>query len=270
MDLFSIKVEGHEIAYGAAGTVASPPVVFVHGWGASHQFWRETVPAFQNRFRCVALDLPGFGVSERPRREYTVPSLAASLEKFVDAVRLPAFDLVGHSMGGAIATTFALEHPDRVNRLCVINPPFQGRDAFFGFTRFAMLPGIRSTMYLVCQMRWGRRWVGKDFTYGASLGDDLLDDIGRGCYASLLHPVRSMMDLDLVPRLPELKMPVLLVGTDKDAVIRPEQQTYFPSGPNFRTVPIRECGHIPMLERPEEFNRILADFLAPVEAPCLD
>ena len=77
-----------------------------------------------------------------------------------------------------------------------------------------------------------------------------------------------MMDLDLVPRLRDLSMPVLLVGTDKDRVIRPEQQALLPEAPNLRAVTVSPCGHIPMMEHPEEFNRTLAGFLELVEAPC--
>lgn len=268
MDLFSVQVGGHEVAYGAAGTTANPPVVLVHGWAASHRIWRRTVPALQLRRRCIAPDLPGFGDSAKPRLEYTLQEYTGFLGRFLDALGIGACDVVGHSMGGAVSLLFALENPARVNRLCVVDPPLRGKDAFFPFTRFAMLPGIRPIMYLLCRMRWGRRWISKDFTYETRLEDDIVDDLARGTYRSMMRTVFSMMDLDLAPRLRDLAMPVLLVGTDKDRVIRPEQQALLPEAPNLRAVTISPCGHIPMMEHPEEFNRTLTGFLDLVEAPC--
>lgn len=129
-DLCSVSVEGAEVAYAHEGTVNHPPLVFLHGWGASHKFWRHAFSAFSPRRRCVAPDLVGFGISEKPRRDYSLEAYAGWLGRFLDALSLPRVTLVGHSMGGAISLLFALAHPERVARLVVVNPLIQGRTAF--------------------------------------------------------------------------------------------------------------------------------------------
>lgn len=257
MDICSLPVSGHRIVYACAGTTANPPALFIHGWGATHKFWRHVLPPLSLRYHCLAPDLPGFGQSDKPKMDYSIPSLAAFVGKIADAFGLDSFDLVGHSMGGLISTLFTLENPARVKRLCVINPPLRGSEAFYPFARFAMAAGVRMLVYLGTKIGWIRRWVAKDFTYGMRLEKEIVDDVARGNRFSMIRTVLSMHETDIVPRLQELAMPALLVGTDRDRVIRPEQQKYWPH----RYEVIRETGHIPMLERPEEFNRVLFQFL---------
>lgn len=261
MDLFSIGLGDCEVVYGAAGTIANPPLVFVHGWAMSHQCWRETIPEFQLRYRCLGIDLPGCGLSEKPDLDYSIPSLAEYLRKFLDALGIESCDLVGHSMGGMTSLLFALKNPGRVRRLCVVNPPMRGSDALTFMVRLATLPGIRWLAYLGSRMRWGLRWAAKRITYVMPLPDELVADAGRGTFSSLMGTALSIKETDVVPQLPELRMPALLVGCDRDTVIRPEHQAVWPQGANFQYSRMIETGHFPMVERPEEFNRILRDFL---------
>jgi pimeloyl-ACP methyl ester carboxylesterase len=261
VDLFSIGIGGMNVVYAAAGTSANPPLVFVHGWAISHRFWRLTLPEFQLHYRCTAIDLPGFGLSDKPKIRYDIPSLAEYLGRFLDALNIPVCDLVGHSMGGLTSLTFALAHPERVNRLCVVNPPMRGPDALMPLPRLGVRPVIRWLSYWGCQIPFLRRWVAKDISYVVPIPDDLLEDVSRATYRSLTQTVRSIRETDVTPRLPELRMPALLIGCDRDRVIRPEQHLLWPKGENFRYVCMKETGHFPMTERPAEFNQILIDFL---------
>lgn len=259
VDLFSVDVEGAEVRYAAQGTTARPPLVFVHGWGASHKFWRHVFPAFSPRWRCVAPDLAGFGLSEKPRdRDYAVESFVPWLGKFLDAVGIGRAPLVGHSMGGTIALLFALEHPGRVERLAVVNPLVQGATAFTFRSRLLMLPGLRALGYALAQWRPFRRWVAKDFSYVRRLAEDLADDIVRTTYRSAIRSMLSLARTDLVPRLGGLAVPTLSVGSDRDLIVAPGQHALIPSA---HVVTFPETGHMPMLERPAEFNALLDDWL---------
>lgn len=256
-DLFSLSVEGAEVRYVCRGAPSRPPLVFLHGWGASFKFWKKTLPFFSPRFRCLAPDLPGFGMSEKPDRDYSMEALAAWLGRFLDALEIRRASVVGHSMGGTIALFLALEAPERVERLAVVNPVVTGATAFSGTYRWLMKPGIRATAWLLARWRGFRRWVARDFSYVQRLDDELADDVARPTYRAAVETLRSLARVDLAPRLGRLSMPVLSVGSDQDRVVAPDQFTWVPG----RRVRIPGCGHMPMLERPEEFNRILDAFL---------
>lgn len=256
-DVFSVSVEGAEVRYACRGAPSRPPLVFVHGWGASFKFWKKTLPYFSPRFRCLAPDLPGFGTSAKPDRDYSMEALAAWLGRFLDAVGVRRASVVGHSMGGTIALLWALEAPERVERLAVVNPVVTGATAFSGAYRWLMKPGIRTLAWLLARWRRFRRWVAKDFSWVQRLDDELADDVARATYGAAIGTLRSLGEVDLAPRLGRLSMPVLSVGTDLDRVVTPGQFRAVPG----RAVLLSGCGHMPMLERPEEFNRVLDAFL---------
>jgi pimeloyl-ACP methyl ester carboxylesterase len=258
-DLLSVAVEGAEAAYAEEGRRALPALVFLHGWGASSQFWKYQLGAFAPRFRCVAPDLAGFGRSACPRdRSYTVESYVSWLEKFLDALGLERVRLVGHSMGGSIALLFAIERPARVERLVVVNPLLEARTAFTLRSRLLAAPGIRWLAWWGAHLGGLRRWVTRDFSYVQGLEDGLAVDLVRGSYRSTMRSLRSCLALDLVPRLASLSVPTLSIGTDRDRVILGSQYERVPTPHRAR---IGETGHLPMIERPEEFNRVLDRFL---------
>jgi pimeloyl-ACP methyl ester carboxylesterase len=257
-DLFSVGVEGAEAVYACQGTVNHPPLVFVHGWGASHKFWRPAFTAFSPRYRCLAPDLPGFGLSEKPERDYSVEALAGWLGRFLDALRLPRVTLVGHSMGGTIGLLFALDHPERVERLAVANPVIEGRTAFSRRTRLLLAPGVSRLLYSLAHCGPLRRWATKDFSYVQCLDDELAQDVIRTTYRSSIESFRSLLRVDLGARLDALAVPTLAIGTDRDRLVAPDQVRRIARA---RQAEISECGHIPLLERAQEFNRVLDGWL---------
>jgi pimeloyl-ACP methyl ester carboxylesterase len=257
-DLMSVTVEGAEVAYACQGTVNHPPLVFLHGWGASHKFWRWAFTAFAPRYRCIAPDLPGFGVSEKPRRDYSVEAYAAWFGKFLDALSYPRATVVGHSMGGTIALLFALDHPERVEKLAVVNPLLQGSTAFSRRTRILTLPFLRAISYAMTKSAALRRWITRDFTFVAPLDPELASDVGQGTYQSSIETLRSLLRTDLTPRLASLRVPTLAVGTDHDRVIVTPQYEWVPAR---KKALLRDTGHIPLVERPAEFHAILDTFL---------
>lgn len=264
MDLFSVRVEGIETVYASEGTMDRPPLVFLHGWGASHKFWKWQFGAFSPRWRCLAPDLPGFGLSGKPRRDYSVEALARWVGSFLDALGLPRVPLVGHSMGGTLALLVALEHRSRVERLAVVNPVLRGSTAFSRRTRLLMAPGVRALTYSLARWAWIRRLATRNFSAAGRLDPELEGDITRGSYRAMVGSFRSLLRTDLVPRLASLTVPTLSVGTDGDRIVDPGQHALIPSA---RKVLISGAGHIPIVERPAEFNRILYEFLHPTPAP---
>ncbi len=263
MDLLSTRVDGHEVIYRTAGTKANDPLVLLHGWGASSRYWDKTCEGLLLHHHCIMPDLPGFGLSQKPRIRYSIDNLTRLFEGFLDRLELDRINLVGHSMGSMIAMKMAANNPDRVRRLCIVNPPFRGWEALSGFHRFSLVPGIRCFMYLLMKTPFGRKWISKDFTYDTPLDKEIVDDLGMPTYRSGIQSILSLIDTDALPAVQKLTMPVLQIGTDKDKVINPAQRDLFPGKEHFQSIQIENAGHIPMIEKPEEFIQALSSFLIP-------
>lgn len=258
-DLLSVSVDGAEVAYAQQGRLALPPLVMLHGWAASHKVWKYGFSAFSPRWRVIAPDMVGFGISEKPDRDYTLDGLTSWLGKFLDALKLDRVTLVAHSMGGTIALLYALQNPGRIQKLVVSNPVIVGRTAFSRRNRLCMAPGIRRLLYHLAKIGPIGRWVTKDFTSIGPLDDDLAADLTKATYRSMFDSALSLQKADLREKLSAPPVETLSIGTDLDQLVAPEQYTLFPAQ---KTACITRSGHIPMIERPEEFNRVLNDFLS--------
>ena len=106
---------------GSPGGADAPALLFVHGFGGYALQWKGQMLAFAGSHRVVAPDLRGHGLSGRPRGRYAIEDLVGDLTRVVEALELPErIDLLGHSFGGAIAASYAVEHPERVERLVLI------------------------------------------------------------------------------------------------------------------------------------------------------
>jgi len=116
----SVTVGGIAIAYVERGDPAGRPVIFLPGLGGDGRWWRPVLDHFVRPFRCILVDPRDAGRSGRASAPYSVADMAADVTAVADALRLDAFDLVGFSMGGAIAQELAITEPGRVRRLVLI------------------------------------------------------------------------------------------------------------------------------------------------------
>ena len=112
-------VNGHRIIATVQGDPQKPPVFFVHGWMSHRGVWRQTLPALEEKYHCIALDLLGFGNSEKPDDgDYSIQMQGRRIIAIADALGFQKFSLVGHSMGGQIAMCIAsMLAPERVEKL---------------------------------------------------------------------------------------------------------------------------------------------------------
>lgn len=116
----SAVVDGVRLHYYDSGPHDETPVLLVHGLGDEADTWRHIFPALARWRRVIALDLPGFGRSEKPRRAYTSAFFAQTVLGLMDTLAIRQAVLIGHSMGAAVAQRLALAQPERVARLALI------------------------------------------------------------------------------------------------------------------------------------------------------
>jgi pimeloyl-ACP methyl ester carboxylesterase len=235
-----VQVDRGRIYYQVAGS--GRPVVLVHGLSGSTRWWSRNIAAFAERFRVYVLDLIGFGAS-RDGLEFVLSEAAYYLTKWMDALGIDGGSLVGHSMGGFIAADLAARFPERVERLVLVDAavlPFERR---YWQQALGLIEGL-------WRMPLGFLPV-------------LLTDAYRSGPRTLLKAAHQLLTTDARPQLARIQAPTLVVWGEHDAILPLELgQRVTACVPEAELVVIAGAGHNPMWDRPEEFNRVVVQFLA--------
>jgi pimeloyl-ACP methyl ester carboxylesterase len=272
-----VDVNGLRIHCVAAGD--GPPVLLLHGGGLdSGQFtYRYTIGPLSEGHRAFAPDWPGYGQSDKPDVEYTVPFYVDFLGTLVDALGLERISLVGLSMGGAAALGFALRAPERVEKLVLVDSYGLGGDVPWGRVGYLMVhaPLLSQLTYALLRrshamVRWSlyglvhdRKVVTERMVEEVA---QLLGDPRAGyAWASFQRgEVRwGGLHTDFSNRLGGLSVPTLLVhGAHDDAVPLAWARRAKERIPQSHLEVFPDCGHMPPRERPEEFARVVDRFLA--------
>ena len=253
---------------------AGPVVLLVHGVGASLVTWRSNIaPLADAGFTVVALDLPGHGDSDKPKNiDYDPIAAVRFIPHFLDTLKVDGASVVGNSGGGLIAASFALEYPERTDRLILVAPGGLAHDVSL-FLRLLSVPVVGEIIY----NPWVHNTVGMSkqlFYRPRSFPQDVLEELDRvqsmpGATRAALRSIRSsidyrgMMDRRLViDRLESLAAPLLTVWGENDQLIPASHldaiREVVPHG-IVRTFP--ECGHWPQMEKAAEFNPLVVGFL---------
>ncbi len=242
-------------------------IVLLHGFGADKDNWPRFVRHLPKGYRVIALDLPGFGESSKlPDQTYTIGFITQGMAKAVDALKIGRFHLAGNSMGGYVTMLYSVEHPDRVISLCLLDTAGiaspeksdreialeQGKNVLvverdmdfdtlmtYAFNKQPFLP-------------WPARTVlAKRALEAGAFNRKIWTELGR-----------QKASFDFTPRLPEIKPPVLVIWGERDRITHVSAVKVLESGvPNVEAVILKDCGHMPMLERPKETAGYYVDFL---------
>jgi pimeloyl-ACP methyl ester carboxylesterase len=250
------------------------PVVLVHGLGGQWQNWLENIPRLAQERRVLALDLPGFGLTPEPGDgEISIPGYGRCVDAFCEALGLGKVDMVGNSMGGFVAAEVAIQFPERVSRLVLVSAAgITSADSLQApITTFARVATALATNSAARH----REFAARPITRHASLAlvarhPRLLkaDLAYEGFFKGTGKPgfdeaLRACLDYDFRDRLPEVKVPTLIVWGEKDSIIPVRDANEFERLiPDSRKVVMKDTGHIPMAERPQAFNDVLVEFLA--------
>lgn len=248
---------GDENIYYARRGVRGIPVVFIHGAGGSHLIWGQQIRALGEIARAVALDLPGHNKSG-PRGRRSIEAYRDVVLRFFDALGFTRAVIIGHSMGGAIAQALALSHPDRVAGLGLV-----GTGA-----RLRVLPKILDG--LLNDYDQTARWIVQ--LHFAPNPDPALrlrsEEQLRACPPQVVHDdYAACNDFDVMARVPEIRAPTLVLCGHQDRLAPVKYPEFLASKiPHARLVLIEGAGHLVMLEKPEEVNRALDEWVRTLPA----
>src|SRR2546423_1837260 len=273
------EVDGLSLNYDVAGR--GPAVVLVHGLGGFGASWRDTIDALAARATVFAVDLPGFGRSAKPRTTYRLGYFARALRGFLDGLGVGQASLVGHSLGGAIAVTYALTHPSRVERIALVSslvPGFSFRMSL-GY-RTITVPVLGEALALCGRAPLYKAAIARCFHTPRKADVDFLIDhdyaarTGAEARAARQAPARHTREASGRPRagyrraFATLDLPVLVVHGRQDSAVAPLRATEVAAGfPRAVLRWVDACGHFPHLEHAPVVNAWLAEFLVGRPAP---
>ncbi len=242
-------------------------LVLLHGVATSRLIWRRVIGELARRRRVIAVDVPGFGQSAPAGPGFELAQVADLL---VERLGVERFDLVGHSLGGAVALATATRHPDAVRRLVLVSPAGLAPRA----TRVAAALGAAAERAVYARRTFGYQWIGRPRARRAMFGgtvadagrlrpDDarLLLDASSGA-RRVSSGVRRALEADLRADLAAAPMPVGLIwGTADRVVPYTGLEALRRLRPDAVVETLHATGHIPQVEDPAAFTAALERIL---------
>ena len=269
--LRTIDVVGARTNYVEIGE--GPPAIFIHGLGGSWQNWLENLPHFAHTHRVIALDLPGFGASPMPPWELSIPAYGRYLRDFLEKIGIERCSLVTNSMGGFIGTELAINEPERVDDLTLVSAAGitwararrEPAEMAARMVRAAAPLALRFQMSAIRRPKMRQRIFNGLWYKPNGLRHELIWEqvVPATKSPGTFDAMRTLVGYDIRHRLEEIEVPTLIVWGRQDAVVPiPAAADYKERiGDNAELVIFDRCGHMPELERPVRFNRLVEDFL---------
>ena len=252
-----VDADGERLCYEEAGT--GPAVVLIHSMGADRTMWRDQIAALAGRYRCIAFDCRGHGGSSYNAR-FSVAGAAGDLKAGLDALGVARCHLVGLAMGVPIALSFAARWPGAV-RSAVLADGFVDMREVGG----ARIPEWSAAIRATTMDAFARRYVDSRLTPSASpeARDRLAAAIAKVPPEAYIDVMTAIFDrIAFTGEAESLRAPALVIwGEDDEVTPLPHSQQIAETVPGARLETIPGAGHIANLDRPEAFNRLLAEFL---------
>lgn len=266
-----VVVNGVNIRYVVRGT--GSPVLLLHGFGEFLETWAFNIGPLSKHYQIYAMDLPGHGLSEKPAIDYSLRFTAKSVTDFMQTVRIEHASLIGHSLGGLISLSIAINSPDKVDKLILVDSggltnkvslqyrlcalPFVCEILVKPTIKASLRQGIKRAFYNPKHITEGM--IALDYKYMKMPGakQAMLSIIRHS--TSLNGPRPEVIMLD---KLRRVGAPTLLIHGAQDKIIPLKYaQNACRLIPDARLKVIERCGHIPNIEKASEFNEAVIAFL---------
>ncbi|OHC25284.1 MAG: alpha/beta hydrolase [Pseudomonadales bacterium RIFCSPHIGHO2_02_FULL_60_43] len=246
------------------------PIVLLHGTSASLHTWEGWVAALQTKRRVISLDLPGFGLTGPfPDGDYRMAHYSAFLAHVLDQLQVPQAVVAGNSFGGQLAWQFALDHPQRVERLVLVDAAGYPRNATsipIGF-RLAQIPALAPLMANLLPRQMIEASIRNVYGDPSKVSDELIDryyelTLRAGNREALRQRFIQAEAGQGFTRIAELKVPTLIIWGGRDELIPPDNAERFKRDiQGSRLVLFDDLGHVPQEEDPARTVAVLMGFL---------
>lgn len=258
-------VDGLTLHYYDGGPTNGETLLMIHGFGANRDNWLRLARHFTDRYRVIALDLPGFGDSSKPDASYDVATQTKRLHAFIDALKIDKPHLIGNSMGGHIAALYAAHYPDQLSSVALVDNA--GITSPRMSEMFQMIERGQPNPLVVRKPEDFSRLMDFVFVSPPPLPDSLKRHFAEQSMANQAHYDMIFAQLreqyvPLEPELPKIEVPVLVLWGDKDRVLDVSSiEVMKPLLKKSTVIVMRDCGHAPMIERPGETAQHYQAFL---------
>ncbi len=250
------QVDGIDIHYYEGGPADAETIVMIHGFGANRDNWLRFARHFTSRYHVIALDLPGFGESGKPDIDYSVTGQTSRLHDFINVLGLETPHLIGNSMGGHIAALYAARYPSQVASVALLDNA--GIASPKASEMFQMIERGEPNPLVVRQPEDFDKLMRFVFVSPPPMPDALKRHFAEQSMANREHYDHIFAQLrdryvPLEPELPKIQVPTLVLWGDQDRVLDVSSiEVMKPLLKKPTVVVMKDCGHAPMLERPEE------------------
>ncbi len=267
-----VNVDGARAHYQEFGDASKPPIILLHGYTASVYVWKTAAPMLaEDGFRVIAVDLLGFGYSEKPSWfDYSIQSQARMVSRFMNRLGIGRATIVGSSYGGAVALTLTLDYPERVEKLVLVDAVCNDEPKNHPILRLASLPGVGevitpflcdSKSFMKMRMHGTLARVNRHM-----ITRDRIESIIRPLSAadghhSVLATSRNWSAGHIERDAHLINQPTLIIWGEEDKVI-PIRNGYklHEEILNSRLVVLKDCGHVPQEEKSELFSDLVTEF----------
>lgn len=244
--------DGTEIVYTATGS-AEPALVFIHGWSCDKSYWKTQVEKFTEQYKVVTIDLAGHGESGTERKDYSVQLFGSDVAAVVNDLKLNKVILIGHSMGGSVILEAAKLLDKKVIGLIGVDTYQSFTDDWSAEQKEKFLEPFTKDFKPTA---FG--FVKQMFPKGADsvLVKKVADDMSSAPPAVAISAMRNLFFYDPLPTLAKLNLPVISINCDMYPLSLDENRKHVKS---FSFKMMKGAGHFLMLERPDEFNKLLSE-----------
>jgi pimeloyl-ACP methyl ester carboxylesterase len=265
-----VDAGGRAVTGAEAGSGA--PLVLLHGLGGTWEYWTPAMALLAQQYRCIALDLPGFGHSDDLTGEFTLDAAVAQLALTLSAMDLPAAPVCGHSLGGPLAVRLAHNHPATTSHVVLVGPSGLREAPFWQQRLLTLVPVYRLLRHAPVPwehwlLRVGplrraalRALVHDPSTVSHAMATTLVDG-GREA-RELKGAIEASFATGLAEEARLIDVPIDAIWGDRDRMAPPgDAEVLLEAVPGSRLHTLPGCGHLPMVENPEAFAVLLARVL---------
>jgi 2-hydroxy-6-oxonona-2,4-dienedioate hydrolase len=256
-----VKVGSHKIRYIEDGNNSKRILVLVHGLGASAERWEYVIPELSKKYRVIALDLLGFGYSDKPLLDYTPEFFAKFLFDFLETIGVNQCSIIGSSLGGQIVAEYAIRYPKKLEKVVLVSPAGVMKHttpALEAYVAAALYPNQDSTSNAFQMMS------GVDNKTPSHMIDDFIERMTMpNAKMTFMSALLGLKNAGMINhRLGTISVPTLVIWGKNDPVIPIRYANDFViSIKGCQYIEMQNCGHTPFVEDPKRFADSIFRFL---------